>query len=57
MRLNREIKAYCPDFNPVRRLLRGLEAAFIEVKNQADFFYHLQPDANSEGTRRLKLRV
>ena len=38
IRLNREIKAYCPDFKPVRSVLRGLEAAFIEVKHQTDFF-------------------
>ena len=57
IRLNREIKAYCPDFKPVRSVLRGLEAAFIEVKHQTDFFYHLPPDVNVAGTRRLKLRV
>ncbi len=38
IRLNREIKAYCPNFKPVRSLLRGLEAVFIEVKHQTDFF-------------------
>ena len=57
IQLNREIKAYCPDFKPVRGLLRGLEAAFIEVKHQTDFYYHLPPDVNAVGTRRLKLRV
>ena len=57
IRLNREIKAYCPDFKPVRSLLQGLEAVFIEVKHQTDFFYHLPPDVNVAGTRRLKLRV
>ena len=57
VRLNREIKAYCPDFKPVRSVLRGLEAAFIEVKHQTGFFYHLPPDVNVAGTRRLKLRV
>ena len=56
VRLNREIKAFCPDFTPIRRVLRGLEAAFIEVKHQVDFFYHLPPDAHAAGTRRLKLR-
>ena len=57
IRLNRKIKAYCPDFKPVRSLLRGLEAVFIEVKHQTDFFYPLPPDVNVAGTRRLKLRV
>ena len=47
IQLNREIKDYCPDFKPVRGLLRGLEAAFIEVKHQTDFYYHLPPDVNA----------
>ena len=57
LRLNREIKAYCPDFVPVRRLLRDLEAVFIEAKDQVDFFYNLPVSRNAEGRRRLKLRV
>jgi adenylate cyclase, class 2 len=55
--LNREIKTYCPDFTPVRQLLRDLGAAFIEIKEQVDFFYHLPVIGGEEGTRRLKLRV
>ena len=57
LRLNREIKAYCPDFVPVRRLLRDLEAVFIEAKDQVDFFYNLPVSRNIDGRRRLKLRV
>ncbi len=57
LRLNREIKAYCPDFEPVRRVLREWEAVFIEVKRQVDYYYHL-PNSDDIGvTRRLKLRV
>jgi adenylate cyclase class IV len=57
VRLNREIKAFCPDFIPIRRVLRDLEAAFIEVKDQVDFFYHLPLNTDAAGTRRLKLRL
>ena len=55
--LNREIKAYCPDFEPVRKLLRDAGATFVEIKEQVDYFYHLPAVGDSEGTRRLKLRV
>lgn len=57
LRLNREIKAYCPDFEPVRRVLREWEAVFIEVKGQVDYYYHLPKSDDIGGTRRLKLRV
>ena len=55
--LNREIKAYCPDFRPVREILRDTGAIFIEVKEQTDHYYHLPAIGKEEGTRRLKLRV
>lgn len=62
MRLNREIKAYCPDFTPVRQALRDTGATFVEVKAQTDFYYHLPATGNpatgnEAGTRRLKLRI
>ena len=55
--LNREIKAYCPDFVPVRQLLKDDGATFIETKEQVDYYYHLPELGNDEGTRRLKLRI
>ena len=57
LRLNREIKAYCPDFVPARRVLRDLGAVFIEAKDQVDYFYNLPVSRNAEGRRRFKLRV
>ncbi len=56
VRLNREIKAFCPDFTPVRQELQALGAEFVEVKEQTDFFYHLPPSTDGV-PRRLKLRV
>ncbi len=56
-RLNREIKAYCPDFAPVRALLREQSAEFVEVKEQVDYYYRLPAADEDGGTRRLKLRV
>ena len=55
--LNREIKAYCPDFAPVRQLLLDRGAIFIETKEQVDYYYHLPELGEEEGTRRLKLRI
>ena len=55
--LNREIKAYCLDFGPVRAILRQSGANFIETKEQVDYYYHLPDLWESEGTRRLKLRI
>ena len=54
--LNREIKAYCPNFVPIRRLLRDLGAVFVEVKEQVDIYYHLPVGSDAEERRRLKLR-
>ena len=56
-RLNREIKAYCPDFEPVRAILRTHGAEFVEVKEQVDKYYRLPPADDAGGTRRLKLRA
>ena len=56
-RLNREIKAYCPDFAPVRAILREQSAEFVEVKEQVDHYYLLPPGDEAGGTRRLKLRA
>ena len=56
-RLNREIKAYCPDFAPVRAILRAQSTEFVEVKEQVDHYYRIQPADDAGGTRRLKLRV
>ena len=55
--INREIKAYCADFAPVRVILRARGAVFIEVKEQVDHYYRLPPADGAGGTRRLKLRV
>lgn len=57
MQLNREIKAYCPDFAPVRELLREVGATFVEVKQQVDHYYNLPHIVDVNGTRRLKLRL
>ena len=56
-RLNREIKAYCPDFEPVRAILQTHGAEFVQVKEQVDYYYRLPREDDSGGTRRLKLRV
>ena len=57
LRLNREIKAYCNDFTTARRLLRDHGAAFVEVKEQVDYYYRLPTAGATDAMRRLKLRV
>ena len=56
-RINREIKAYCQDFVPVRQVLQDSGATFIGVKEQVDYYYDLPRGGVEDGTRRLKLRV
>ena len=38
---NRELKHYCPDFRPVRRVLRGLGARREPPRTQVDTYYRL----------------
>ena len=57
LRLNRELKAYCTDFTTARQLLKDHGAAFVEVKEQVDYYYRLPPADATDVTRRLKLRV
>ena len=56
-RLHRELKAYCEDFETVRRLLRNQGVVFVEVKEQVDYYYHLREGTSDAGKRRLKFRV
>ena len=48
-RRNREIKRYCPDFRPVRRVLRAIGAQRVGAKRQTDVYYRVP-------VGRLKLR-
>ena len=57
MNLNREIKAYCPDFAPVRQQLQESGATFVEVKEQVDYYFRLPTPKDDRVTPRLKLRV
>ncbi len=55
--LNREIKAFCPDFNPVRDILRRHGASFVETTDQVDYYYNLPDLPDEDANRRLKIRV
>lgn len=37
-RVNREMKAFCPDFRPVRKLLKEIGATPAGQKHQTDYF-------------------
>ena len=56
-RINREIKAFCKDFRPIRRILKKVGATFLERKEQVDYYFFLPDSAGNKGSRRLKLRV
>ena len=57
LRLNREIKHFCLDFRPIRKILRTIEAVSLGRRKQVDYFYNLPDASNTLGARRLKLRV
>ena len=54
--LNREIKAFCTDFAPVRDILHEHGAAHIETAEQVDYYYNLPDLPLQEANRRLKIR-
>lgn len=37
--LIRLIKAFCPDFQPIRRILTGIGAVWVEQTEQSDYFF------------------
>ena len=54
--LNREIKAFCPDFEPVKKALREHGAVFEEEGEQVDYYYNLPDLPAEDSNRRLKIR-
>ena len=57
MQTNREIKAYCPDFGPVRQALAEHGASYVENKDQVDYYYNLADTRDGNPRRRLKIRI
>ena len=57
LRINREMKHFCPDFKPIREILRDLGAAFVEEREQVDYFFFLPDSPDKADSRRLKLRI
>lgn len=53
-KLNLELKYFCPDFSPIRKVLSEIGAKKVVVKNQKDYFFNLP--ANKLNPR-LKLRI
>ena len=54
---NHEIKRWCPDFRPIRRLLRGMGAERDPAKRQVDVYYRLPDYGRENESRHLKLRT
>ncbi len=57
MQTNREIKAYCSDFGPIRQALTDLGASFVEHTEQVDYYYNLADTPEGGSRRRLKIRI
>ncbi|MDO8260423.1 MAG: class IV adenylate cyclase, partial [Candidatus Magasanikbacteria bacterium] len=53
-KLNLELKYFCPDFSPIRKVLSEIGAKKIIVKNQKDYFFNLPLKKTNP---RLKLRI
>ncbi len=53
---NLELKHFCKDFGPVRKVLKNLGAKKEIVKTQKDYFFHISPE-NKGVEPRLKLRI
>lgn len=54
---NREIKAFCPDFGPVRQALSEHGASYLENTDQVDYYYNLADTPEGNSRRRLKIRI
>lgn len=52
---NLEIKRYCPDFRPIRLVLRQIGARHVVTKRQVDTYFNLAGDGLAR-FRRLKIR-
>jgi len=57
MQLIRLIKAFCPDFQPIRRILTDIGAVWMEQTEQTDYFFRLPIRQDAPASCRLKLRV
>ncbi len=57
MQTNREIKAFCPDFGPVRQALSEHGASYLENTDQVDYYYNLADTPEGNSRRRLKIRI
>ncbi len=53
---NLELKHYCSDFKPIRKILSQLGAKKITVKKQKDFFFNL-PEIQTKQSGRFKWRI
>ncbi len=54
--INLELKNFCEDFKPVRKIMRSIGAEKIFVKKQEDSFFYLPFAKDKRTVKRLKLR-
>jgi adenylate cyclase class IV len=56
-KLNLELKYFCRDFGPVRRVLKGFGARKMSVRKQTDHYFNISRNNRAHARARLKLRV
>lgn len=56
-KINLELKYFCPDFQPIRVILKKLGARKVTIKNQTDYFFYFSSNKKPKAPARLKLRV
>jgi len=56
-KLNLELKYFCKDFGPVRRVLKGFGARKMSVRKQTDYYFNVPRDKKAHVRARLKLRA
>jgi adenylate cyclase class IV len=57
VQLYRALKHFCPDFTPIRHILKTVGASVVGEKDQVDYFFVLPSNGRALTSRRLKLRI
>lgn len=57
LKINLELKYFCKNFKPVRKVLRSIGAKKESIKKQKDYFFNLPKEKTSKIPARFKLRA
>lgn len=56
-KINLELKHFCKDFKPIRKILKNVGARKITTKKQKDYFFNLPQIKDKNVAPRLKFRI